>query len=111
MKILIWLVALVFAALCVVCWVAASKITPLLDGYLNLPAFTVLVLYPHGWILFCPLPGLIYAARLSGRQELSRRPTFIFAGAIVLAGVLLVGAFGTACVLPLLPRCMEYSGR
>ena len=112
MKTFIWLVTLVFAAVCVVCWVAASKVAPMLEGYgTKLPAITSLVLYPHGWILFCPVPVLIYAKRLSRRQELSRRPAFIFAGAIVLAGALLIGVFGTACILPMMmPRCLPVAG-
>jgi hypothetical protein len=108
MKTIIWLLTLAFAAVCVVCWIAASRMTLILDGYLHLPAFTTLVLYPHGWILLCPVPCLAYVVYSVRRQQLSRRKMFVFAGTVVLTSLFLVSAVGTACILPIFfPRCIE----
>jgi hypothetical protein len=68
-----------------------------------LPVITVFVLRPNGWILFCPLPWLIYAGVLSFRRELSAGAVFLFAGTVILAATLLGCAVFMACVLPYIP--------
>jgi hypothetical protein len=107
MKIFVWLfmVVLLFASLA--CWLLSSLLVrPLLSGFKteSLPAITLQVLYPDTWILFLPLPWLIYAAVLSRRRELTRGDALIFASTTVAATVVLVCAIVTACLLPMWPR-------
>ena len=75
----------------------------------SLPAITALVLRPNGWILFCPLPWLIYGGVLSFRRELSPGAVFIFAGTIILGATLLVCAVVMACFLPYIPLSIGLS--
>lgn len=80
------------------------------EGYEIVPTFSKVVLHPYGWILFCPIPWLIYAAYLSRARELNWKKAFTFAGAAVLMGMLLFGAVVAAGLLPLLPRCVSDTG-
>jgi hypothetical protein len=102
MKIFTWLLTIAFVVVCVSCWAASSWVHHLLEGFRReaLPAFTVFVLYPSGWILFCPLPWLIYATALSRRQVLASNSVFIFTGTVVLAATLLLCAVAIASILP-----------
>jgi hypothetical protein len=68
-----------------------------------LPGFTHLVLEPDGWLLFLPIPWVIYSVVLSIRRELSARAAFIFAGTIVFAMTSMFCAVALAGLLPLLP--------
>jgi hypothetical protein len=76
-----------------------------LAGYPS-PYLTELVLMPHGWLLFCPLPWVVAAAVLSFRRELSPSAAFIFAGIISIATVVVLCAVVIAAVLPLIPMKM-----
>jgi hypothetical protein len=71
-----------------------------------LPAFTRLVLVPHGWLLFCPLLWVIAAAIMSFRRNLSPSAAFIFAGVTAIAMVVVLCAVIIAAVLPLIPMKM-----
>lgn len=55
---------------------------------------------PHYvWLLFCPLPWVVYAALLSRRQDLTAGSAFAFGGslsvaAVMIVGVVVLGSFG-----------------
>ena len=99
-------------ALCLCCWAMSSLVMhSLADTHrdLLLPAITVFVLRPNGWILFCPLPWLIYAVVLSFRRELSPGALFLFAGTVILGATLLICAVVMACFLPYIPLSIGLS--
>jgi hypothetical protein len=68
-----------------------------------LPYLTQLVLKPHIWLLFCPLPLVVAAEVLSWRRELSTESVFIFAGTIAVATALILCSVAIAAVLPVIP--------
>ncbi len=66
------------------------------------PALAELVLH-HTWLLFCPVPWIVYAALLSRRRELSTGAVFVFAGTISLAMTGIVCAVALGAVLACVP--------
>jgi hypothetical protein len=72
--------------------------------YAPLPWFTRLVIFPHGWILACPVPWLIYSSAMTFRREISTSSALIFAGTLFLAASILVCAIVIALVLPYIPH-------
>jgi hypothetical protein len=109
MRIFLWLVTIAFAILCFACWGMAHLVVRFLRDFRAdsaLPYFTQLVLVPHGWLLFCPLPWALAAAVMSFRRELSPSTAFIFAGVISIAMVVVLCAVVIAAVLPLIPMKM-----
>jgi hypothetical protein len=93
MKTFAWLLTLAFAVICVSCW-RVSQVSLAILAHLNvhLPTFTLAVLHPCGWILFCPLPWVVYSAVLSLRKEVKPGSTFLFAGTLFFALALVVCA-------------------
>lgn len=67
-----------------------------------LPAITVLVIRPNGWILVCPLPWVAYSLVLTMRREVTPAAIFLFAGTLFLAAAILVCAVVIASVIPFL---------
>src|SRR5664279_5246471 len=103
MKTFIWLFTFGFLLICLTCWALSSLLVmaTFSRAVFILPGITRLVLFPNTWILFCPLPWLIYAIVLSRRSELARGAALVFATTIIAATVLLVCAVVAACTLPL----------
>ncbi len=66
----------------------------------SLPAVTVLVIRPNGWILACPFPWVVYSLVLTMRREVTPAAAFLFAGTMFLALTILVCAVFIACVIP-----------
>ena len=97
MKIFIWLLTIALAVVCLTCWMSSTWILRPLSRE-ALPVFTLFVFYSKSWILFCPLPWVIYAVILSRRKELNVNATFIFAGTIILAATILFCALFTTCI-------------
>jgi hypothetical protein len=108
-KTFLWFFTLGFALVCLTCWKTSSFWVDfsLSRVAITMPVFTRLVLYPNTWIIFCPLPWLIYAIVLSRRRNLSRGVTLVFASAIIAATILLVCIIITACALPYRPIYMS----
>jgi hypothetical protein len=87
----------------VCCWVVSHVVIIALAGiypHLPWPGATELLLRPNGWILFFPLPWLVYALVLSRQRELTQNRVFVFAGMVVLALSILTCVIAVACVLP-----------
>jgi hypothetical protein len=105
MKIFLWLSTLALAVVSFSCWAMSGLIMKSLADTGRgpyLPAFTVFLFRPNGWILLCSFPWIVYSAVLSFRREVTPRAVFIFAGTILLGTALLVCAFFIASVLPFL---------
>lgn len=64
------------------------------------PGMTELLLHSNSWILFFPLPWLIYAVFLSRCSKLTPNAVFVFEGTIVLALSILICSVAVACLLP-----------
>jgi len=105
MKTFLWFSTLAFAVVCFNSWALSSLAMRSLSdmGRDLLPAFTVALLRPNGWMLVCPLPWIIYAAILSFRRELSSGAVFLFAGTLIFAASVFIRAVVIADVLPWLP--------
>jgi hypothetical protein len=106
MKIFLWLVIVALAAICFTCWAMSGLIMKSLADtgreLHELPAITVFLFHPNGWILFLPVPWIIYSAVLTFRRELSPSAVFIFSGTAILGAALLLCAFFIAAVVPFL---------
>jgi hypothetical protein len=104
MKVFPWLLTLAFAAVCFACWAMSGLVLRSLEAthHEMLPAVTILVIHPNGWILACPLPWLIYSLVLTIRRETTPAAVFIFAGTLFLAAAVLLCAIVIACFVPLL---------
>jgi len=104
MRAFIWLLTSAMGILCLSCWAMAElAMRSLRDMGSPLPNFTSLVLRPHGWLLFLPIPWIICSAVLSFRRELSVQAVFIFAGTIGFAMTSVVCAVVVAGLLPFIP--------
>ena len=104
MKSFSWLFTVGFVMVCLACWALSSIVVRFAFRGLGitLPEFTLLVLGTNIWVLFAPLPWLIYAFVLSCRAEVSRRAALVFATSITAATVLLVCVVIIACTPPFL---------
>jgi hypothetical protein len=105
MKTFLWLLVAAFAVLSLCCWMISSvAMLSFTDAHTNgglrLPAVTLFFLSHNGWILVCPLPGLIYAVALSRRRELTTDAVFAFTGTVMLAQAILFCVVAGACLLP-----------
>ena len=105
MKLFPWLLTLAFVAVCLTAWVMSELVARSLhDMEATVPAFTRLVILPrHGWLLFAPVPWVIYSAALTIRKEVTPGALFVFAGALFLFAALVVGAVAVALCLPYIP--------
>ena len=103
MRAFIWLLTFSMGVLCLGCWAMAEVAESWFRGvHVALPRFTLLVLDPHGWLLFMPIPWVIYSVVLSVPKELSARAPFIFAGTVVLFMTLVFFSVVVAGLLPLI---------
>jgi hypothetical protein len=102
MKAFPWLLTVAFAVVCFTGWAMSGlAMHSLADTHRDLlPAVTVLVLRPNGWILACPLPWLIYALVLTVRREITAASVLVFAGTLFLAAAILVCVVVVASVIP-----------
>jgi len=66
------------------------------------PSFTQMVLFPHGWLLFCPIPWVVGAVVVTFRTNVSSEFAFSFAGTVVVAICAIASAVAIAAVLPYL---------
>lgn len=103
MKTALWLFILGLAVACTGCWAAAHV---LMESWqrrfagMPLHSFTQLVLFPHGWLLFCPTPWCVYATVLTFRKEVTPGATLVFLGTILIAMSAIVSAVVFAALLP-----------
>jgi hypothetical protein len=103
MKASLWLFTLALAIMSSACWCVAQV---LIISWQHkspdapLPYFTQLVFYPHGWLLFCPLPWIVYAALLSLKKQLAPGDVCLFASTICVAVSAIVSATAIAGLLP-----------
>jgi hypothetical protein len=105
MRAFLWLLTAAVGVLCISCWVIAELAVGwyAFRGVDSLPGLTRLVLQSPIWLLFVPLPWIIYSSVLSLRREVTVRAAFIFAGTIALAMSAVVSAVVVAACLPLFP--------
>ena len=103
MKAFIWLLVIASVAWCLSCWAASRIVGIALTGLYHRtawPGATELFLFSNSWILFYPVPLLVYATRLTYRRESTIGKTLVFAGIMNLALIILTGATVLACLLP-----------
>jgi hypothetical protein len=102
MKVTLWLFVLSLAVACFACWAVSHLLVELWQRGPEspLPAFTQLVLYPHGWLLFCPTPWVLYAVVLTFQKPITPGATFVFVGTVCLAISVIVSAVAVASLLP-----------
>jgi hypothetical protein len=105
MKKFLWLLSTALGVLCGASWIIGEQVTNFMTFFrhgFTPPALAELLLH-HTWLLFCPVPWIVYAAMLSRRRELSTDAVFVFAGTIGLAMVVIVCVVGAGAVLGCLP--------
>jgi hypothetical protein len=103
MKVSLWLFALSLAVVCFACWAMSHLLVQFWQhrpAGLPLPAFTQLILVPHSWLLFCPIPWVLYAAWLTFRKPITPDAAFVFAGTLCLAIIVVVSSVTVAALLP-----------
>jgi hypothetical protein len=102
MKISLWLFTLTFVIVSVACWAGAQLVFMELrhNPSAPLPLFTELVLQPHGWLLFCSVPWVIYAAVLSFRKAITSADLFMFVATLLLGIGMIVSAVVVAGMMP-----------
>ena len=105
MKLFPWLMTLGFALVCLTAWDMSDLVVQSFhDREGDAPAFTRLVILPsHGWLLFAPVPWVVYSAALSFRREVTPGTMFVFAGTLFLFAALVVCAVVVALWLPYVP--------
>ena len=105
MKAFLWLLTLALILVCVTGWAFCELVErSLQDMQVVVPAFTRLVIHPHGWLFVAPLPWLVYAGVLTFRRELTPSAALVFSGALLLFVALIVCALALALLLPYLVR-------
>ena len=105
MKVFLWLSTSALAVVCLACWIGAQLVVQSwsLDPKMRdsvLPDFTAVVLLRHGWLLFCPVIWMVYAAWLSRRKELTASHVFVFLVTLILGIAMTVSSVGIALFLP-----------
>lgn len=102
MKAFPWLLTVAFTIVCFTCWAMSGlAMHSVADMHHEmLPAVTIFVLRPNGWILACPLPWLIYALVLTMRREITAATVLVFAGTLFLAAAILICVVLVASVIP-----------
>ena len=105
MKLFPWFLSMAFAVVCATAWAMSELVVRSLhDTAGNVPAFTRLVILPrHGWLLFAPVPWIVYAAALTFRRELTPGAVLVFAGTLFLFSAFVVCAVAVALSLPFIP--------
>lgn len=106
MKFAVWMFAVALFMVCIACWC--------LGQYLHMswphakfantpvPSFTQMVLFPHGWLLFCPIPWVVCAVVVTFQRSVSGEFAISFAGTAVVAICAIASAVAIAAVLPYL---------
>ena len=100
---------LLFIVVCVFCQVLVVVCASIFQNMAAdfLPAITWRIFRHDGWIVFCPLPWLMWLAVLwrtrgpGQDQELSERVQAIFIWTVWLAAMGVIGLIGTSVVRPL----------
>jgi len=103
MKISLWLFTLTFVIVSVACWAGAQLVfmeRMMHNPSAPMPHFTQLVLQPHGWLLFCSVPWVIYAAVLSFRKAITPAALFMFVATLLLGIGMIVSAVVVAGMMP-----------
>lgn len=103
MKTYLWILTAAFGLICFVCWVASSLVNQSLqqlDMATLLPVISEVVLKYGLWILFLPLPWILYAGKLSRKRELNPKTVLVFTGTLFLGTTILICVTALACVLP-----------
>jgi hypothetical protein len=107
MKVSLWLSTIALILVCLTGWAMAELVGRSMRDTMpgvDLPYFTQLVAFPHGWLLVVPVPWIVYAAALTLRRELTPAAVFVFTGTLILSAVVLVCALVIALTLPYIPR-------
>jgi hypothetical protein len=95
MKTFVWLQTVAFAIFCMTMWGLAAALAEFVRFHAtpvaHLPAFALPIVPHHAWLLFCPLPWVLYAAILSRRRELTLGTVLTFAGTMSIAAAALLG--------------------
>src|SRR5262245_40716888 len=103
MKVAVWLFTLALSVACLACWCVVQLLSEDWHrrfGGVPLPAFTRLVLQPHSWLLWCPLPWVVAAFWLIRRKLMTPSAVLVFSGSVCLAGVIVVSCVTLAALLP-----------
>jgi hypothetical protein len=107
MKAFVWLLTLALVLVCLTGWGMSELVERSLRDTMSglpVPSFTRLIILPHFWMLFVPLPWGIYAGVLTSRREISPAAVALFAGTLILAATLLACPVAIALTLPYIPR-------
>lgn len=107
MKTFLWLLTFALIVVCLTGWVMSELIEHSLRDLgdrIIIPYFTGLIVLPHGWVLFVPLPWAVAAAVLTCRRQVTPSSVLLFAGTLIVAAALLVCVLALAFMLPYLPR-------
>ena len=104
MRTFVWLVTIALGVLCYALWIVGELVTSYVRDFRQVVpvALAELVLH-HTWLLFCPLPWIVYAALLSRRRELSPGAVFVFAGTICLVMIVIVSIVALGAILACVP--------
>jgi hypothetical protein len=94
MKMFMWFFMVMLLAASSGCWEISSIFkTCVFSGYgsdPDLPIITTWLLYPNTWLMFFPIPWLVWLIVLSVRRTLSSRQILIFSGATTIAFISII---------------------
>jgi len=94
---------------CMACWAGSALFVESWHQQfpnVRLLPLTQLVLVPHGWLLFAPIPWIVYAGILSFRKQLATNAVLLFIGTICFAIFFIVSLVTLAVLLPHMGRIM-----
>ena len=103
MKASLWLFTLGLAIVSTACWAVAHLLFLSWQRKfpdMPLPTFTQLVLLPHSWLLWCPVPWVCCATALSLRKQITPGACLVFGGTVFLAMSVIASAVVVAGLLP-----------
>jgi hypothetical protein len=113
MKAFLWMVTLALGLMCFLLWGLVSvEMKSLADfhGDSALPLMTGVLLSRPAWLLFCPVPWIVWSLVLSFRREVTTATGFVFLGTAILAASLILFPVLIAAVLPWLPMKCTIGG-
>jgi hypothetical protein len=92
MKTFVWLLALAAVVVCISCWWLSSLSLLAFSNVTKTPPphITFILLHPNTWVLFFPVPWIIYSVVLSLRKELAASSVFLFTGTLLLGLAIVV---------------------
>ena len=112
MKFGIWMFAVALCTVCMACWCLGQYLHMSWShgrlANMPVPSFTQMVLFPHGWLLFCPIPWLTGAFAVTFRRNVSSEFAFSFAGMAIVAICAIASAVAIAAVLPYLDLVIAF---